>query len=302
MADATRRVSVRLSLDDATRVKAGLGQLQRGAADLLRGSAGDDGDALQAADEADHLVGGGADLAGSDREALEGVDALGDGDAGLEGVAVERLVDLAGALDRAGGVLQAGEALGERVAGLDQGAGGDGHAGDLDAAGGDVQQFERARGALGAALDLVERALAGLADVAQALASGVLQGDELRSILEAMPLLAEGLARELGVSIGELRKLGSEGKLTAERVFPALLRATERLGAELDKAPLSLGRAFGQGEHLPRRAPGNRAAGVVGPRARHPAGQPTRQGPTSASALKDWPALSETSPQSRPGS
>jgi hypothetical protein len=61
-----------------------------------------------------------------------------------------------------------------------------------------------------------------------------------------MPLLAEGLAKELGVSIGELRKLGSEGRLTAERVFPALLRATERLGAELDKAPLSLGRAFGQ--------------------------------------------------------
>ncbi|MDI3308154.1 MAG: tape measure protein, partial [Acetobacteraceae bacterium] len=82
--------------------------------------------------------------------------------------------------------------------------------------------------------------------LAQALASGVLQGDELRSILEAMPLLAEGLARELGVSIGELRKLGSEGKLTAERMFPALLRATERLGAELDRAPLSLGRAFGQ--------------------------------------------------------
>ena len=65
----------------------------------------------------------------------------------------------------------------------------------------------------------------------------MLQGDELRSILEAMPLLAEGLAKELGVSIGELRKLGSEGKLTAERVFPALLRATERLGAELDRAP-----------------------------------------------------------------
>ncbi|MFM7414810.1 MAG: tape measure protein, partial [Alphaproteobacteria bacterium] len=82
--------------------------------------------------------------------------------------------------------------------------------------------------------------------LAQALASGVLQGDELRSILEAMPLLAEGLAQELGVSIGELRKLGSEGKLTADRVFPALLRATERIGAELDKAPLSLGRAFGQ--------------------------------------------------------
>ena len=80
----------------------------------------------------------------------------------------------------------------------------------------------------------------------QALASGVLQGDELRSVLEAMPALAEALASELGVSIGELRKLGSEGKLTADTVFPALLRATERLGASLADAPLSLDRAFGQ--------------------------------------------------------
>jgi tape measure domain-containing protein len=80
----------------------------------------------------------------------------------------------------------------------------------------------------------------------QALASGVLQGDELRSVLEAMPSLAEALARELGVSIGELRKLGSEGKLTADTVFPALLRATERLGGALADAPLSLNRAFGQ--------------------------------------------------------
>ena len=74
----------------------------------------------------------------------------------------------------------------------------------------------------------------------------MLQGDELRSVLENMPLLAEALAKALGVSLGELRKLGSEGKLTADRVFPALLRAIEQVGAELDKAPASLSRAFGQ--------------------------------------------------------
>lgn len=80
----------------------------------------------------------------------------------------------------------------------------------------------------------------------QALASGVLQGDELRSVLEAMPALAEVLARELGVSIGEMRKLGSEGQLTADRVFPALIRATETLGQRMEQAPLSMGRALGQ--------------------------------------------------------
>jgi tape measure domain-containing protein len=82
--------------------------------------------------------------------------------------------------------------------------------------------------------------------LAQALASGTLQGDELRSILENLPTLAQALARELGVSIGELRKLGSEGKLTADTVFPALLGAVEKLNGEFERAPLSVGRAFGQ--------------------------------------------------------
>ena len=84
------------------------------------------------------------------------------------------------------------------------------------------------------------------AQLAQALASGVLQGNKLRSVLVNMPVLAEALAKELGTSIGQMRQLGKDGQLTADRVFPALLRATERLGTELDKASLSLSRAFGQ--------------------------------------------------------
>ncbi|MGG5823518.1 tape measure protein [Falsiroseomonas sp. HW251] len=78
----------------------------------------------------------------------------------------------------------------------------------------------------------------------QALASGKLQGDELRSILENMPTLAEALARQLGVGVGELRKMGEEGRLTADVVLPALLRAGERINAEFDKLPPTMGRAF----------------------------------------------------------
>jgi tape measure domain-containing protein len=81
--------------------------------------------------------------------------------------------------------------------------------------------------------------------LAQALASGVLQGDELRSLLENMPQLAQALARELGVGIGQLRQMGSEGKLTADRVLPALIAAGEKLAAEFDKLPPTMGRAFG---------------------------------------------------------
>jgi tape measure domain-containing protein len=78
----------------------------------------------------------------------------------------------------------------------------------------------------------------------QALASGVLQGDELRSLLEAMPNLAEALAKQLGVSIGELRKMGSEGQLTADRVMPAILRAGEQIREQFEQMPPSLSRGF----------------------------------------------------------
>lgn len=79
----------------------------------------------------------------------------------------------------------------------------------------------------------------------QALASGVLQGDEMRSLLENMPQLAQGLARELGTSVGQLREMGKEGKLTGDVVLPALLAAAEKLGGEFDKMPVTMGRAFG---------------------------------------------------------
>lgn len=78
----------------------------------------------------------------------------------------------------------------------------------------------------------------------QGLASGRLQGDELKSILENLPALAVELARELGVTVGELRKMGEEGRLTAENVFPALLRAGERLKTQLNGIPLTLTQAF----------------------------------------------------------
>jgi hypothetical protein len=72
----------------------------------------------------------------------------------------------------------------------------------------------------------------------------VLQGDELRSLLEAMPNLAEALAKQLGVSVGELRKMGSEGQLTADRVMPAILRAGEQIREQFEQMPPSLSRGF----------------------------------------------------------
>lgn len=88
-----------------------------------------------------------------------------------------------------------------------------------------------------------EEAKAGAQQLAQALASGVLQGDELRSVLENMPQLAQALAREFGTSIAGLRKMGEEGKLTADQVLPRLLKAAEDIGREFDKQPATMSRA-----------------------------------------------------------
>jgi tape measure domain-containing protein len=67
-----------------------------------------------------------------------------------------------------------------------------------------------------------------LIQLKQGLASGVLQGEELRSIREQAPLVAQAIAREMGVSIGALKSLAAEGKVTTDVV----LRAMQRLKGE----------------------------------------------------------------------
>jgi tape measure domain-containing protein len=66
---------------------------------------------------------------------------------------------------------------------------------------------------------------AGVLQLSQALSSGVLQGDELRSIRENAPLIAQAIATEFQTTIGGLKQLGADGKLTVDRVFKAILNA-----------------------------------------------------------------------------
>lgn len=71
----------------------------------------------------------------------------------------------------------------------------------------------------------------GILQLGQALGSGVLQGDELRSLRENAPLLAKAIADEFGTTVAGLKKLGEEGKLTSDRVFRAIIKG----GADIDR-------------------------------------------------------------------
>lgn len=78
----------------------------------------------------------------------------------------------------------------------------------------------------------------------QALGSGVLRGDELRSILEQAPGLAKALADGLGVSVGKLRELGNEGKLSAQAVIQALESQADAVDAQFAKVETTGGQAL----------------------------------------------------------
>ena len=63
---------------------------------------------------------------------------------------------------------------------------------------------------------------AALMQLGQGIASGTLRGEELNSVLEQTPRLAQAIADGIGVSIGQLRALGAEGALTSETVVKAI--------------------------------------------------------------------------------
>lgn len=73
----------------------------------------------------------------------------------------------------------------------------------------------------------VQEAAAVATQLTQALGSGRLAGDELRSIAENSPVLIQSIAKEFGVSVGALKDLGSQGQLEATRVFSAILNSTD---------------------------------------------------------------------------
>lgn len=78
----------------------------------------------------------------------------------------------------------------------------------------------------------------------QALASGVLRGDELNSIFEQAPNLIQSIADYLDVPIGTIRQMASEGQITADVVKNAMFAATDEINAKFEAMPKTTGQIW----------------------------------------------------------
>lgn len=78
----------------------------------------------------------------------------------------------------------------------------------------------------------------------QALGSGVLRGEELNAVFESAPNVIQTIADYLGVNIGQIREMASEGQITADVVKNAMLGATDAINAQFDSMPKTWGQIF----------------------------------------------------------
>lgn len=72
----------------------------------------------------------------------------------------------------------------------------------------------------------------GIVQLGQALSQGTLRGDELNSVMEQLPMVADALAQKFGVQRGALKALGEQGKISSKDLTDAILAS----GEAIDKA------------------------------------------------------------------
>lgn len=85
---------------------------------------------------------------------------------------------------------------------------------------------------------------AAMLQIVQALSSGELRGDELRSVLENMPVVADYLAKKMGVARDQILSLGHDGKISAETLRDAVMGATDDLNEKMKKMPYTWGQVW----------------------------------------------------------
>lgn len=85
---------------------------------------------------------------------------------------------------------------------------------------------------------------AAMMQLTQAMASGVLRGEELNSIFEQAPTIMQTIADHLGVSVGEIRAMAAEGQITAQVVKDAMLSSADEINAQFSAMPYTFSQVW----------------------------------------------------------
>ncbi|MDU5771838.1 MULTISPECIES: tape measure protein [Acinetobacter] len=85
---------------------------------------------------------------------------------------------------------------------------------------------------------------AALVQFGQALASGTLRGEELNSVMEQTPALAKAIAKGMGITVGELRSVAAEGKITSQEIVKALKNVQDEVDALFAKTDITIGQSL----------------------------------------------------------
>ncbi|WP_335996268.1 tape measure protein [Acinetobacter pittii] len=85
---------------------------------------------------------------------------------------------------------------------------------------------------------------AALVQFGQALASGTLRGEELNSVMEQTPALAKAIAQGMGITVGELRSVAAEGKITSQEIVKALKNVQADVDALFAKTDITIGQSL----------------------------------------------------------
>ncbi|MDO7392120.1 tape measure protein [Acinetobacter baumannii] len=85
---------------------------------------------------------------------------------------------------------------------------------------------------------------AALVQFGQALASGTLRGEELNSVMEQTPALAKAIAQGMGITVGELRTVAAEGKITSQEIVKALKNVQADVDALFAKTDITISQSL----------------------------------------------------------
>ena len=85
----------------------------------------------------------------------------------------------------------------------------------------------------------IEEQTSAMYQLTQAMAAGKLQGDEFRSIMENAPLLAQAISQEMGLPMGQLKEMSSQGLITADVIKNAMFNSADETNAKFAELPMT---------------------------------------------------------------